>query len=253
MVVVRNLPLRAPEAGATAGAGGAAPRKPVKTDIIPEADAKLADLGVYVAGVWRDHPWLTLRFTTQAAFATNAAAYHQAVAERLSAGAERPTAAAQIYDLDAQINEYFYRVRGMLTDKYDKKRAPSYFAKMGIVKENETYILPRERSKRAAALAQLIKGLTEEGFVNRTLPDGTVLFPFGAGFWQPIATAYAAAVTDVTDDTGAIADAVGEKDLLREQVETVLRSLAKVLDGNYPNRKEYKAQLRGFGFQRESY
>ena len=255
MVVLPIQPLRAAEAGASASGGGgdAAPRKPVKTGLIPEADAKLADLAVFVATQWQGHAWLTLRYTTAGDFLSTATAYKKAVADRVSAGAERPESKAQIQVLDAQINEHLYRVKGMLTDKYDKKQAPAYFAKMGIVKEADSYILPRERSKRSGALAQLIKGLTDEGFVTQTLPGGQMVFAYGTAFWQPIATQYAQALADLTQDTSDISEAVGGKDTLREEVETVLRSLAKVLEGNYPVGKEYKAQLRAFGYQRESY
>ena len=237
MVVIRIQPLRAAEAGASAGGGVGAPRKPVKTGIIPEADAKLADLAVFAAEFWQTQPWLTLRFMLAPDFVTKAAAYKQSVADRVSAGAERPGSAVQIEDFDAQINEHLYRVKAMVTDKYDKKRAPAYFAKMGIAKEADSYILPRERSKRAAALQQLVNGLTDEGFVTQTLPGGTVVFPFGTAFWQPIATQYAQALKDLTTDTGEISDAVGEKNLLREEVEMVLRGLAEVLEGNYPTRR----------------
>ncbi len=253
MVVVRKQPLRAPETGASTEGGGPAPRKPVKTDIIPEADAKLADLAVFAAGFWQEQPWLTLRFTTVAGFVAKATAYKQAVADRVRVGAERPGSKSRIDVLDAEINEHLYRVKGMLTDKYNKRTAPAYFGKLGIVRQAKSFILPRERSQRSAALKLLVEGLDAEGFVTQTLPGGQVVFPYGTAFWQPIATEYAQALQDLTEDTGDISDAVGEKDLLREAVVTVLRAIAKVLDGNYPDRKEYKAQLRAFGFQRESY
>lgn len=52
---------------------------------------------------------------------------------------------------------------------------------------------------------------------------------------------------------GDVSKAVATKDALRAQVEQVLSSLAKVLDANYPDEAEYKAQLRAAGFQREKY
>ena len=56
------------------------------------------------------------------------------------------------------------------------------------------------------------------------------------------------------DDTnGEISKAVATKDGLRAQIEQVLYSLIKVLDANYPDEVEYKAELRAAGFQREKY
>lgn len=244
-----SMPRRSPD-GDPAG-GTPSPEinpKIQKTALLPESDIQLAELGVYAAGVWQQNPWLTLRFITQTDFAITAARYLQAVQDRVSAGAERPSMAAQLLTLDARINESLYRVKALVTDKYDRKAAPAYFAKMGITRENDSFILPRERSKRAAALVQLVQGLVDEGFVTTA-----TTYPYGTGYWQPIATEYAQLVKELTDHTGAISDAVGEKDTLREVVATGLRALAKVLDGNFPAAKEYKAQLRAWGFQRESY
>ena len=246
--------LRAPDAQpGPAGGDAPAPRAPRRKDLLPESDAQLADLATFAAKVWPTQPWLTLRYTTPAALATSAEAYQAALARRREAGGERPTDALRIEQLDEQINEHLSRVKDMLTTKYDKKAAPAYYAKMGIEKYSRAFIIPRERSKRGAALATLMQGLTAEGFVTQTLPGGTVVFPFGTAFWQPIATEYAQLVQDLTTDTGAISDVVGEKDMLREEIEQTLRSLAKVLDANYPVPKEYRAQLRVWGFQKESY
>jgi hypothetical protein len=253
MTTVRLRLLRTPDAGPAASGGASAPRKPLKTGLVPESDAQLAELGVYAATYWLSQPWLTLRFTSASDFLDAAMAYQQALTERVRAGAERPSQALRLLALDAQINEHLYRVKALVTDKYDKKSAPAYFAKMGIAKENESYILPRERTKRSAALGQLVQGLTAEGFVTQVLPGGTTVYAYGTAFWEPIATEYASLLKELTDITGLISDTVGDKDMLREKVETGLRSLAKALDAHYPDRKEFKAQIRAFGFQRESY
>jgi hypothetical protein len=50
-----------------------------------------------------------------------------------------------------------------------------------------------------------------------------------------------------------VSQAVAAKDALRTQIEQALSSLAKVLDANYPDDADYKAELRAAGFQREKY
>ncbi len=253
MTIIRIQPLRAPSADGAPAGDAPVPRQPVKTGLLPESDAQLADLGVHAAQVWQAHPWLTLRFTTQGAFAAEAAAYQQAVQDRARARAEHPSAALQLQNLDAEINEHLYRVKAMLVDKYGKQSAPAHFARLGISKQNGTFTLPRARSRRAAALLQLVEGLTAEGFVTQTLAGVPMVFAYGTAFWEPIATAYNALLSELLGQTDTIAKDVSGKDDLREQVETTLRGLAKVLAGNYPDRQEYKAQLRAFGFRRASY
>ena len=251
-------PWRTPDAGASGGAS-ASDSNPVKKtrrkDLLPEADGQLADLAVFAAKHWQEseQTWLTIRYITSGAFLTLATNYQQSIASRMDIGGDRPTQALRILQLDTLINDNLFRVKGMLEGKYTKKAAPSYFLSMGIVKKRQAYIIHRERSKRALALAQLAKGVRDQGFITQTLPDGTVVFEFGTAFWEPIATEYAQLLKDLTETTGEISEAVGTKDKERLEVEKVLRSIAKILEGNYPDAKEFNAQLRAWGYQRENY
>ncbi|WP_400193388.1 hypothetical protein [Hymenobacter sp. B81] len=217
---------------------------PRKTALLPDNDQQLADLAVFAANYWPTQSWLTLRYTTAAAFQQQATAYHAAVASRQRIGSARPIDADELLSLDAQIDEHLYRVKNRLIDQHGKRRAPAHYAAVGIIKYRGGYIIDRERSRRAAALQQLLQGL-----VSEDIADGD----FGTAFWQPIATRYGQLVTQLTDTNGAVARAVGQKDAMREAVEQVLSSLAKVLEDNYPDKKAYRAELRAWGFQREMY
>jgi len=223
------------------------PTQPIKTrrtPLLPDGDQQLAALAVLVAPFWAATPWLTLRYTTAAAFTTLASGYQAAVASRQQAGAARPILADEILELDQLIEVTLYRVKNRLVDKYDKKKAPKYYATLGITKKGKDYLIDRERSKRAAALTMLVAGLKSEKI------DGG---EWGTSFWQPIAERYNELVPLLADASGDISQAVALKDTQRDQVEQVLYSIAKVLDANYPDDAEYKAQLRAAGFQRESY
>ena len=219
----------------------AAPRK---TQLLPHGDVQLANLGQLVARYWAANAWLTLRYTTAAAFEQAAAAYQQAVGSRQEAGSGRPALADEILDLDQQIDSTLYRVKDRLTSKYDKKKAPAYYPVVGIIKYRKAYILDRERTRRAAALRSLVAGLDAE-----KIADG----PYGTAFWQPIADRYNALVPLLADAGGDISQAVATKDTQRAAVTQVLSSVAKVLDGNFPDDDGYKAELRATGFQRETY
>ncbi|TGE21802.1 hypothetical protein E5K00_16175 [Hymenobacter aquaticus] len=218
--------------------------KPRKTPLLPDSDQQLAELAVFAADHWLDESWLTLRFVKAAEFRTQAQAYQAAVASRQQAGSTRPIGADDLLTLDAQIDENLYRVKNRLIDKYDKKSAPAHYPALGIGKFHGSYILDRERTRRIGALQTLLAGLKAE-----KIDDGD----YGTAFWQPIATRYAELVNQLTLTDSSVATAVATKDSMRSYVTTVLSSLAKALDANYPAKKEYKAQLLAWGFQRKSY
>ena len=218
--------------------------KPRKTALLATNDQQLASQATAASQYWPGQPWLTLRYTTPVAFAQLVADYVAAVDSRQQAGSARPIAADELLDLDAKIEANLYRIKARLVDKYDKKKALAYYPSLGIVKDGAAYIIDRDRTRRAAALNTLLVGLTAE-----KIGDGD----HGTAFWQPIATRYNELVEHLTDANGEVAKAVATKDGLRTQIEQVLYSIAKVLDANYPDEAEYKAELRAAGFQREKY
>lgn len=218
--------------------------KPRKTPVLATNDQQLAAQALAAAAYWPTQPWLTLRYTTSAAFTKLAADYDKAVGTRQLAGSARPVTADELLDLDATIEANLYRVKARLVDKYDKKKALAYYGLVGIVKYGAAYIIDRERTKRAAALDTLVAGLKTE-----SIDEG----PYGTAFWTPIAKRYNELVDHLTDTNGEISKAVATKDGLRAQIEQILYSLIKVLDANYPDEAQYKAELRAAGFQREKY
>jgi hypothetical protein len=112
---------------------------------------------------------------------------------------------------------------------------------VGIGKADGRYVLPADRTLRAAALNTLLAGLLTE-----KIGDGK----YGTAFWTPIAQRYNELVGHLTETDGEISKAVALKDTQRAFVSLVLSSLAKALDANFPNEAEYRAELRAAGFQK---
>ena len=218
--------------------------KPRKAALLATNDQQLAAQATAAAQYWPGQVWLTLRYTTAVKFTRLAADYVAAVGSRQLAGSARPVAADELLDLDAQIEANLYRVKARLVGKYDKKKALAYYPTLGIGKNGTVYIIDRDRTRRAAALNTLVAGLTTE-----KIGDGD----YGTAFWQPIAKRYNELVGQLGDTDGTVAKAVATKDGLRTQIEQILSSIAKILDANYPDAAEYKAELRAAGFQREKY
>ena len=217
--------------------------KPVsrKTPLLPRGDRQLAALALVAAKYWASQPWLTLRYAKATDFLPTATSYDAAVGSREKAGASRPIEADELLTLDHTIDTTLYRVKDRLTAKYDKKTARSHYPTVGIVKYQGDYLLPGERTKRAAALLTLVAGLGTE-----KIEDGD----YGTAFWQPIAARYNELVGHLTNTDGAISKPVAAKDTQRTFVTQVLSSLVKALDANFPNEAKFKAELRVAGFQR---
>ena len=214
---------------------------PRKKPLLPRGDRQLAALGVTVGNYWLTQPWLTLRYVTAASFLPKATAYVAAVNSRELAGSTRPIEADELLTLDHTIDTTLYRVKNRLIDKYDKKIAPAHYPTVGISKDGRNYELAADRPTRAAALNTLLAGLSTE-----KLGDGD----YGTAFWTPIAKRYNELVGHLTDTDGAMSKAVATKDTQRAFVSTVLSSLAKALDANFPDEAEYKAELRAAGIQK---
>ena len=218
------------------------PAKPRKTPLLPRGDQQLAAAGISIGAYWAARPWLTLRYETAAKFVPKAAAYNAAIATRQQAGSVRPIEADEILTLDEKIDRTLYRVKNRLTDKYDKKTAPSHYPTVGITKQGKNFILETERPKRAAALLTLVAGLTTEG-----IADGE----WGTAFWEPIAKRYNDLVPHLTETDGKVSQAVAAKDVQRAYVTTVCSSIIKAIDANFPDETEYKAELRAAGLTRQ--
>lgn len=214
---------------------------PRKTPLLPRGDRQLAALSVAVGKYWLAQPWLTLRYVTAAEFQPKTVAYEAAVGSRALAGSTRPIEADELLTLDHTIDTTLYRIKNRLTDKYDKKTAVSHYPTVGISKYQGDYVLAGDRPARAAALNLLLAGLLTE-----KIGDG----PYGTAFWTPIAKRYNVLVGHLTETDGTISKAVAAKDTQRAYVSTVLSSLIKAIDANFPNEAEYKAELRAAGFQR---
>lgn len=70
-------------------------------------------------------------------------------------------------------------------------------------------------------------------------------------FWTDIKTRYDALVLTSRALDGGISDKVGDKNVLKEELHEILKSITNVLEGNFP--KTYHEQLRKWGFQKEKY
>ena len=133
-------------------------------------------------------------------------------------------------------------MKGYLAEAHDEDEGRSYYPEFGITRENKTYVLPRARTERVKALNKLLLALKAHDLDKKK---------YGTAFWQPLVQEYAQLVLASTDTAGQRSEKVSGKDQHEVQVRKALRALIHHLKAHYPD--TFEAQLRLFGFQKESY
>ena len=136
------------------------------------------------------------------AFASSVSSYSDALRGRLRTGSKRPSQTQTLDQLDTQIDAAATEVKVYIEKKYKKKAATPQFARFGIVKEQETYRLPRDRNKRFAALELMTEAISEDGF------DGE---EYGSTFWNGIVSAYDTALKTAGTTDGGVSTGVAIK------------------------------------------
>ena len=229
-----------PAPGATPGPD-AKPKKPAPS--LPGTELALAELALLVADEWLLRPQLTLVWTTSAAFKQLATDFRASIKTTEDSGDGLAPQSNRLAVLDQSINEKLRYVKNALANKYDEEDdGRPYYAEFGIVKQNGTWQLPKDRIERSKSLKKLVEALPKHGLDKQK---------YGTGFWAPIATEYATLTTGTAKDKGIHSLGVGDKDTLRENVEDVLTALKNLIKANYP--KNQKAEKRKFGFLKETF
>ncbi len=228
------------EAPGTGGTG----KKPVKARNIPKADADFKDVAQAVADSWLANPDITLRYKKAGDFKTEVTDFAKGLASRITTGSLRPGQTSTLNQLDEQIDAAVGKVKTYIEKKYEDGDPQAQYARFGIIKENRRYIISADRNNRLPALQQMIDSIAAEGFGNEK---------FGTAFWTDIQTAYTTALSQASTTTGNVSGKVATKNERKDAITTVLVSLLKVLEGNYPNEDEYKGVIRQWGWKKESY
>lgn len=213
-----------------------------KKNIVPTSDIDLGKVVTDVSTAWLGKPEITLLWTNQANFNVTAEDYNKDLSIRLELGGDRPQITKTIKELDKKIDDNLSYVKDMITKKYKKENATSYYPAFGIVYKKDKYIIPNDQNSRLAALDLMLKGIVTHGF------DAD---EYGTAFWQPIYDQYETALNQATTTDGNVSTKVSSKNTLKEELKKTLRALINVIKGNYPD--TYKAELRAWGFQKEKY
>ena len=216
--------------------------KSSKTRTVPVADINFGNVITTVSEKWATSDWLTLKWLTVAQFQADATNYNNTLSIRLSKGATRPQITQTLESLEKTMDTHLSYVKGYLTDKYKKENSTSYFAAFGIEHKGNRYLLPTDKNKRVEALKLMISALTAHGFENKE---------FGLAFWTSLQQQYSVLVKEATTTDGQVSVKVGDKNMLKKNLNKGLNAIIYTLKANYPD--TYKQELRDWGFQKEKY
>lgn len=222
----------------------AAPQTPTirRTSQLPSSDVALSALATKAADAWTTSALPPLLWLSKADFSALAAAYAQGRDAADAAGDQRSPQSQRLQKLDATFDKHLRYVKGYLAEAHDEDEGRSYYPEFGIARENKTYSLPRARTERVKSLNKLLLALKAHDLDKKK---------YGTAFWQPLVQEYAQLVQASTDTAGQRSEKVSGKDQQEAQVRKALRALIHHLKANYPD--TFEAQLRVFGFQKESY
>jgi hypothetical protein len=223
-------------------APGGKGKRPRKTQELPSKDSDLLNTAKAVSAKWTDTPAIWLIWMDAAKFAAIVAQYEAAFLDRRMVRAERPIKTGTLKKLDAEIEKAATAVKIYVTAKYEQPDYTELYPLFGFVKQGRAYRLPRDRQKRMGALKLMITGVASEGFGDKK---------YGTAFWTTMRAGYKAALDQTINAAITVSATASEKNKLKKQILKVMKSLQKVLEGNYPD--TYKHAWRSWGWLKENY
>ena len=225
---------------AAVATGGTLPPKVKRIKVMPDGDSDFLSTADKVNTTWKANPQITLVYMTQSEFEATLSDYNTGLTTRQSKGSDRPSQTFTLKQVNATIDTAVTDVKTYIEKKYKKTNAQPQFTRFGITKQGGSFRMVLDKDERVKALPLMIKAIADDGFAAEE---------FGTAFWQDIQKKFTEAVdaTQATDKT--VTGSVSLKKQSRKQLEKVMKSLLKVLEGNYPD--TFKAVIRLWGFLKQ--
>jgi hypothetical protein len=239
---MRTIKQNSPQAGEATGGNTEVPvAKTKSTKTVPNKDDDFGKLCKFVNEKWKQNPFFVLLYITQPEFDTMVSQYNTTLSSKKTTAGKRPTITGDLNAADKRINKGISQVKLYLQEKYEEQ-ATQHYASFGIVHKGRNYKFPNDREGRLAGLKLIVENIESEGFADKK---------YGREFWNELNNNYETMLDQSVKTVGAVSNKVSSKNLLKEQLTEVLNSLIDLLRGNY--RKQFKAMLREWGFQKERY
>ena len=214
--------------------------------LIPKKDGPLADVARLVAEAWGKETWFALRWKTQAEFAKLSAEFGAAITDRRGAAAARTPQSQRLQELDDQFDEGLRILKKYINEDsdYDKARTDARLPGFGLVtRKSGGLALSADRNERLKALRDmLLPAVAAAPFAKRE---------FGTAFWQTHFDEYETLLDKTDGLAGEVSKSVSQKDTAKLELRKVLQAVIYALKANFPD--TFEAELRSWGFRKESY
>ena len=221
--------------------------------LLPKADQTLFDVGKNVNARWAMVPALTLLWLTPAAYATALADFGSNLTDKRRVAAERSPNVQRLMELDDEADNALPYLKSYVNEEAGSKaKGNAQYAAHGMVlvgKKTKRMELAADRQERVNGVQMLLLKLTTGGAAGAPLPYASR--KFGTAFWQTWLDEYKPLVEKSGADAGTVSHKVGRKNEAKNTVTKALRAIIYLLKANYPD--TFEAELRQWGFQKESY
>ncbi|MBC7382693.1 MAG: hypothetical protein H7296_06810 [Bacteroidia bacterium] len=221
----------------------ATPKKKQTKSNISTNEAGLFVQAYSACGVWKRYPELTIKWTTQAKFEIMLEGSEINFNARLSMGGKRKSITQKLNQADSEMDKAIAALKVYLAKKYKSEtNAIPHYSKFGIALQNNAYLLPRDRNRKAAALLLTIEAIKSEGFSEEE---------YGEVYWLAQEKLYKELLKEATILDGNVSEKVGNKKMDVLAIKKILNALIFMLKANYPD--TFDTELRHWGFQKEKY
>jgi len=228
-------------------AGAADDEKPINPKLlIPKNDGALVEVARLVSETWGLETWFTLRWKTQAEFATLYNTFAASITDKRSAAATRTPQSQRLQELDDEMDEGLRFLKKYINEdsNYNKAQTEARLPGFGLERQsNRTFGLPLDRGEHRDALLEfLLPAVKKAAFKNR---------PYGTEFWQTRYDEYKTLLEQTDGLAGKVTKSVSKKDEAKKELRRVLQAVVYALRANFPD--TYAAELRAWGFRKVSY
>ena len=208
--------------------------------LIPANVGNLWDMADRVCTKWGTVPELVCFWKTQSAFAKDVNDLGLLIGKRNISGGNITSQSDILQQLDITVETGIKKIKLYLEDKYNSKAAAQkQYGRFGIIKIGSNYTLPIDRELRLQSFETLLKGIVTDDFGNKE---------YGNAFFWKLQLDYKVALKQIKDTQQAVSGVVGQKEVLQKEVEKLLRTILKLLDGNYPD--TYDSVILEWGYKR---